>query len=151
VWLPVVADGIASNIGTGATDEQAQALAAATSGAIRVLLHHIPATVPAGLWCYRVDRNRSLLGGAVNDVGRMASWLSQTLRLPGYLDLSAAPGHGADRAAPVHRDPRRPRPSRRAHRRRGERRLDRCQQGRRGAPLHRRRRRWPAGRVHRSR
>ena len=47
VWLPVVADGIAGNIGTGATDEQAQALAAATSGAIRVLLHHIPATVPA--------------------------------------------------------------------------------------------------------
>ena len=90
-WLPVVADGIASNIGTGATDEQAQALAAATSGAIRVLLHHIPATVPAGLWCYRVDRNRSLLGGAVNDVGRMVSWLSQTLRLPGHLDLSAAP------------------------------------------------------------
>ena len=45
MWLPVVADGIASNIGTGATGEQAAALSAATSGAIRVLLHHIPATV----------------------------------------------------------------------------------------------------------
>ena len=55
VWLPVVADGIASNIGTGATGEQAAALSAATSGAIRALLHHVPATVPAGLWCYRVD------------------------------------------------------------------------------------------------
>jgi gluconokinase len=99
VWLPVVADGIAGNIGAGATDEQTQALAAATSGAIRVLLHHIPAAVPSGLWCYRVDRDRSLLGGAVNDVGRAVSWLSQTLRLPDHLDLdlSAAP----DPAAPL--------------------------------------------------
>lgn len=91
VWLPVVADGIASNIGTGATGEHAAALAAATSGAMRVLLHHVPAKVPAGLWCYRVDRGRSLLGGAVNDVGRMVSWLNQTLRMPGQLDLSAPP------------------------------------------------------------
>jgi gluconokinase len=97
VWLPVVADGIAGNIGAGATDEQAQALAAATSGAIRVLLHHTPAAVPSGLWCYRVDCDRSLLGGAVNDVGRVVSWLSQTLRLPDHLDLSAAP----DPAAPL--------------------------------------------------
>lgn len=97
VWLPVVADGIAGNIGAGATDEQTQALAAATSGAIRVLLHHVPAAVPSGLWCYRVDRDRSLLGGAVNDVGRVVSWLGQTLRLPDHLDLSAAP----DPAAPL--------------------------------------------------
>jgi gluconokinase len=99
-WLPVVADGIASNIGTGATGEQAAALAAATSGAIRVLLHHIPATVPAGLWCYRVDRDRSLLGGAVNDVGRMVSWLNQALRLHGHLDLSAAPDPGTPLVLP---------------------------------------------------
>ena len=97
VWLPVVADGIAGNIGAGATDDHAQALAAATSGAIRMLLHHIPAAVPSGLWCYRVDRDRSLLGGAVNDVGRVVSWLTQTLRLPDHLDLSAAP----DPAAPL--------------------------------------------------
>jgi gluconokinase len=100
VWLPVVADGIASNIGTGATGEQAAALAAATSGAVRMLLHHIPAAVPAGLWCYRVDRDRSLLGGAVNDVGRMVSWLSQTLRLPGQPDLAAAPDPGTPLVLP---------------------------------------------------
>jgi gluconokinase len=100
VWQPVVADGIASNVGTGATGEQAAALTAATSGAIRVLLHHVPATVPAGLWCYRVDRDRSLLGGAVNDVGRMVSWLSQTLRMPGHLDLSAAPDPGTPLVLP---------------------------------------------------
>ena len=99
-WLPVVADGIASNIGAGATGEQAAALSAATSGAIRVLLHHIPATVPGLLTCYRVDRDRSLLGGAVNDVGRVVSWLSQTLRLPGPVDLSAAPDPGTPLVLP---------------------------------------------------
>lgn len=101
VWLPVVADGIAGNIGAGATDEQTQALAAATSGAIRVLLHHIPAAVPSGLWCYRVDRDRSLLGGAVNDVGRAVSWLSQTLRLPDHLDLDLDLSAAPDPAAPL--------------------------------------------------
>ncbi len=100
MWLPVVADGIASNIGTGATGEKAVALSAATSGAMRVLLHHIPATVPAGLWCYRVDRDRSLLGGAVSDVGRVVSWLDQTLRLPGPVDLSAAPDPGTPLVLP---------------------------------------------------
>ena len=100
VWLPVVADGIASNVGTGATGQEAAALAAATSGAIRVLLHHTPATVPAGLWCYRVDRDRSLLGGAVSDVGRVVSWLSQILRLPGPVDLSAAPDPGTPLVLP---------------------------------------------------
>jgi gluconokinase len=100
VWLPVVADGIASNIGTGAAGEEAVALAAATSGAMRVLLPRIPATVPAGLWCYRVDRDRSLLGGAVSDVGRVVSWLSQTLRLPGPVDLSAAPEAGTPLVLP---------------------------------------------------
>src|SRR5690349_8115272 len=100
VWLPAAADGIASNIGTGAIGEEAVALAAATSGAIRVLLHHVPATVPAGLWCYRVDRDRSLLGGAVNDVGRMVSWLNQALRLPGKLDLSAPPDPGTPLVLP---------------------------------------------------
>jgi len=100
VWLPVVADGIASNIGTGAAGEEAVALAAATSGAMRVLLGRIPATVPAGLWCYRVDRGRSLLGGAVSDVGRVVSWLSQTLRLPGPVDLSAAPEEGTPLVLP---------------------------------------------------
>ena len=65
-----------------------------------MLLHHIPATVPAGLWCYRVDRDRSLLGGAVNDVGRVVSWLSHTQRLPGRADLSAAPDPGTPLVLP---------------------------------------------------
>ena len=44
-------------------------------------MHGIPEEIPSGLWCYRVDGSRSLLGGAVNDVGRVVSWLQSTVRL----------------------------------------------------------------------
>ncbi|MEJ5945665.1 gluconokinase [Pseudokineococcus basanitobsidens] len=81
-WFPAVADGLASNLGTGAGDASAVALAAATSGAVRVLVQGVPDRVPPGLWCYRVDARRSLLGGAVNDVGRLVAWAQATLRLP---------------------------------------------------------------------
>ena len=69
VWFPPIADGLASNIGLGAADGATVALTAATSGAMRTLVTGIPATVPTGLWCYRIDARRNLVGGALNDVG----------------------------------------------------------------------------------
>jgi gluconokinase len=88
-WFAPISDGFASNLGTGAADATTAALAAATSGAVRVLVSDIPEHIPSGLWCYRVDARRSLLGGAINDVGRMVSWLHDTVQLcdadPGQL------------------------------------------------------------------
>ncbi len=75
VWFASVPDGIASNLGPGAHDERTMALSASTSGAMRVLLPGIPERIPEGLWCYRIDDHRSLLGGALNDVGRVLTWL----------------------------------------------------------------------------
>jgi gluconokinase len=80
-WFAPISDGFASNLGTGAVDETTAALAAATSGAVRVLVSDIPEQIPSGLWCYRVDAHRSLLGGAINDVGRVISWLHDTVQL----------------------------------------------------------------------
>jgi gluconokinase len=103
-WFPVVSDGFSSNIGAGAHDESAVAASVATSGAMRVLVHGIPEEIPSGLWCYRIDRSRSLLGGAVNDVGRVVSWLESTVRLSpeddGNLILAAAPQHGTPLVLP---------------------------------------------------
>ena len=82
-WFPVITDGLASNVGAGAADGSTVALSAATSGAMRVLVTGVPETVPPGLWCYRVDAARCLLGGAVNDVGRVVSWLASTVLLDG--------------------------------------------------------------------
>lgn len=81
-WFPAVADGFSSNVGSGASDSSTLALAAGTSGALRVLVDGVPKQIPAGLWCYRVDRRRSLLGGALNDAGRLALWLRTNLNLP---------------------------------------------------------------------
>ncbi|HPF76770.1 MULTISPECIES: gluconokinase [Phycicoccus] len=86
VWFPPIADGLASNIGLGAADGATVALTAATSGAMRTLVTGIPATVPTGLWCYRIDARRNLVGGALNDVGRVATWIDETLDL-GEADL----------------------------------------------------------------
>jgi gluconokinase len=56
---------------------------------MRVLVRSMPDQLPPGLWCYRVAADRWLVGGALNDVGRMVSWLDGTLRLPDDLDRQA--------------------------------------------------------------
>ncbi|MUN64592.1 sugar kinase [Kocuria sediminis] len=81
-WFAPVADGLSANLGSGGADASTLVVSAATSGAARVLLHAIPERVPGGLWCYRVDARRCLLGGALNDVGRAIGWLGSTVRLP---------------------------------------------------------------------
>jgi gluconokinase len=87
LWFPVVADGFSSNVGVGALDKSTVAVAAATSGAMRVLVTGVPDNLPAGLWCYRVDASHSLLGGAVNDVGRAVTWLTSTVHIPAESNL----------------------------------------------------------------
>jgi gluconokinase len=81
-WFPAVADGYVSNLGSDATDGTTMALSAATSGALRVLIAGTPPSLPPGLWCYRVDGRRSLLGGALNDVGRVLDWGREQLKVP---------------------------------------------------------------------
>jgi gluconokinase len=91
-WFPVITDGFASNIGSGATDATVLTAATATSGALRVLLDGPADPLPFGLWNYRVDADRTLLGGAINDVGRAISWAQSTLRLsPARADVLTAP------------------------------------------------------------
>jgi gluconokinase len=80
-WFPAIADGYASNVGSGATASSTLALAVGTSAAARALVQKAPATVPDGLWCYAVNRRQSLLGGAVNDGGRALTWLRGLLSL----------------------------------------------------------------------
>ncbi|MDO5700012.1 MAG: FGGY family carbohydrate kinase [Bowdeniella nasicola] len=87
-WYPVIADGLASNIGPVPPGVSGCVLGASTSGAMRVFLPKHPTQVPAGLWCYRVDRHRSLLGGAINDAGRIPAWLSSVLQLPDQETIS---------------------------------------------------------------
>lgn len=82
-WFAAIADGAADNIGARCTTKDMAALMIGTSGALRVLYEgEPPASAPAGLWCYRVDRKRVIIGGALSDGGGLFHWLKATLRLP---------------------------------------------------------------------
>jgi gluconokinase len=75
------------------------ALTVGTTGALRVVLPEV-ARVPDGLWCYRVDRRRALLGGATSEGGNVYAWAQHALRLDSPVAteqaLAALPpdGHG---------------------------------------------------------
>src|SRR5205823_4546348 len=49
-----------------------------------------PPVPPRGLWCYRLDRRRALLGGATSEGGNVYAWCRQMLKLPGDDQLEAA-------------------------------------------------------------
>ncbi|MGH9943800.1 MAG: gluconokinase [Pyrinomonadaceae bacterium] len=80
--FPAIGDGAANNIGAGCVDTRAAGLMIGTSGAMRVTwAGEPPETLPDGLWCYRVDYRRVLVGGALSDGGGLYGWLSDSLKL----------------------------------------------------------------------
>jgi len=99
-WFLALGDGAGSNLGSGCTTPRRIAINAGTSGALRVVTAGTPDRVPAGLWCYRVDRRRALVGGALSNTGNVFQWLRQTLQLgepeeiERQLAEAEADGHG---------------------------------------------------------
>ncbi|EYT49009.1 gluconokinase [Brachybacterium muris] len=73
-WVPVIGDGLAANIGIGALGPTTWGISTATSGAIRQLIEGETPTLPTGLWAYRVDARRTLVGSAMSDCGRVLDW-----------------------------------------------------------------------------
>ncbi|GAA1299651.1 gluconokinase [Brachybacterium alimentarium] len=82
VWLPVIGDGLAANMGIGALGSGTWGISTATSGAIRQLLDTEIASLPSGLWAYRVDQRRTLVGSAMSDCGRVLDWARFQLAIP---------------------------------------------------------------------
>jgi gluconokinase len=89
-WFPPIGDGAAANLGSGCTSPARVAISMGTSSAVRTVIEGPGGTLPPGLWCYRVDRRRSLLGGAMTEGGSVYAWLKRTLNLEGIEDLDAA-------------------------------------------------------------
>ena len=78
----VVGDGAANNIGGGCSQRDKIALMVGTSGAMRVVYEGEPPEQQAPeLWCYRVDRARVVVGGALSDGGGLYRWLTDSLAL----------------------------------------------------------------------
>lgn len=88
-WFPAVGDGACSNIGCGCTRNDRLALMVGTSGAMRVLWKAHTVAVPSGPWCYRADRERFVMGGALSDGGNLVGWLRETLRLPDEVETES--------------------------------------------------------------
>lgn len=80
-------DGACANIGSGCRDAAHLAVTIGTSAAARIVLQDKPGVasvlpvVPPGLWCYRIDRARLLLGGALTDGGSLAKWVQDTFQV----------------------------------------------------------------------
>jgi gluconokinase len=95
-----VGDGAGANIGSGRCTQGTAVLTVGTTGAMRAVVRMDDSPIPPGLWAYRIDRELSLLGGAVTDGGSMLDWLHQTLRLTGErimdveLETVEPDGHG---------------------------------------------------------
>ena len=99
-WWPAIGDGAASNLGSGATGAGQAALNIGTSAAFRVLRRGPRAEGPFGLFCYRVDRDRFLVGGAVSNAGNLRAWCRRELKLPA--NDKALEGALAARMEPLH-------------------------------------------------
>jgi gluconokinase len=73
-----IGDGAAANIGSSCEDSKNVCVTIGTSAAARVVIKHSKGDTqvvpPAGLFCYRLDSDRLLLGGALTDGGSLLDW-----------------------------------------------------------------------------
>jgi gluconokinase len=81
-WFPAIGDGAASNLGSGCSTPNRAAINVGTSAALRILQSGTHAESPYGLFCYRVDAQRFLIGGAVSNAGNLRAWALRELRTP---------------------------------------------------------------------
>jgi len=88
-WVCAAGDGALANLGSNCVDPSQRALTVGTSGALRVLHGGDPGQVPDGLWCYRLDRRRVVVGGALSNGGNLYAWMVRTLVLDPSLLESA--------------------------------------------------------------
>lgn len=97
-WFPSVGDGACNNVGSGCVTPARIALSVGTSGVMRVVVKARELTIPPQVWCYRLDRERFILGGALSNGGVVADWLRGALQLPpdAATRVAALPpdGHG---------------------------------------------------------
>jgi gluconokinase len=90
-WLPAVGDGAASNLGAGCATRDRFAVMIGTSAAERVVWQpRGEFAIPQAVWCYRVDADRVVMGGAMNDGGSLVEWLATSLRLDSLAEAETA-------------------------------------------------------------
>jgi gluconokinase len=92
-WFPAIGDGAANNVGSGCVTSNRFALMVGTTGAMRNVIESDRVAISWGLWCYRIDRRRFVLGGALSDGGKVFEWMTERLAgLPEGEELERALG-----------------------------------------------------------
>lgn len=81
-WFPAYGDGACANVGSGAFGHNHAGMSIGTSGAMRVLWEGESVAPPDGLWLYRLDAKRVLLGGALSEGGNLFEWVIDRFKLP---------------------------------------------------------------------
>ena len=100
LWFPAWGDGACDSVGSGCTSPDRLALMVGTTGALRSICEKPAEPPPDGLFCYRLDRSRYVIGGALSNGGDVYEWLRHTLALPDAVETekrlaAATPGaHG---------------------------------------------------------
>ncbi|MDE0169545.1 MAG: gluconokinase [bacterium] len=98
-WFPAIGDGAASNLGTGAAGPGWATINLGTSAAFRVVSDRTGPDPPFGLFKYRLDLERFVIGGATSNAGNVRAWCIRELQLPDSHALDAAM---AQRPLPEH-------------------------------------------------
>lgn len=81
LWFPALGDGACANVGSGAIGPATIALTVGTSAAMRLILPRPSESawvIPEGLWAYRLDSQRAVLGGALSNGGNLLNWIWET-------------------------------------------------------------------------
>jgi gluconokinase len=79
--FPAIGDGAAGNLGCGANDPGRVAINIGTSAAVRSIEARGKVRLPLGLFRYAIDRDRTVIGGAVSNAGNLRRWCLRELRL----------------------------------------------------------------------
>jgi gluconokinase len=89
-FFATLGDGACANVGSGCMTAGELALSIGSSAALRVVARADDFRIPAGLWCYRLDRAHVVMGGALSNGGNVYAWLRDMLRLPSQDEVEIA-------------------------------------------------------------
>src|SRR4051812_39831633 len=79
--LHILGDGAASNLGSGASRRGTVAVNIGTSAAVRSIDSRSRRRVHPGLFRYLLDRDRTVVGGAISNAGNLRDWALRELQI----------------------------------------------------------------------
>lgn len=90
-WFAAVGDGAADHIGSCGPMPGTASLMIGTSAAMRSIPDGgVPGRHPRGLWCYRIDGKRAIVGGALSDGGNLHHLIRERFGLAKNCDALVA-------------------------------------------------------------